>query len=487
MDSPAQAANPSSDRARPRPALPADDLTQLGAVELLRRLHRREVSAAEVVEAHIRRIENVNPKLNALVTDTFDEAARTARRADERIGRGGSLPPLLGLPFTVKDAFPVAGVRFTAGLLRRKDHIAGEDAEIVRRMRAAGAILLGKTNVPDLSASVDTENLIFGQTHNPWNPQRSSGGSSGGEGALVAAGGSPLGIGSDFAGSVRIPAASCGVPGLKTSPGRIPLDGHVPETPVELSGWNTAGALARKVEDLNLALATLAGSARIPLESVPLHGRRLIVPEPLRGYPPSAENEAALEASLQVLRERGMVLQRGVFSLDQVPFEYAAWLYRFWLPSLLRQLGAGRPIRMLAEGKNHIAGRPTISRKVMALIATMSLTGPFLIASGRGRPARLASLKQEFGRAIGEEGVVVWYWSASGAPTTSASGLTGSSGYTTVFNALGVPAAVVPTGMGRGGLPLAVQVAAAPGRDETALAVCQAIEAALGGWRRPPI
>ncbi|HET7010483.1 MAG TPA: amidase family protein [Anaerolineales bacterium] len=245
--------------------------------------------------------------------------------------------------------------------------------------------------------------------------------------------------------------------------------------------------MARKVEDLNLALATLSGSAPIPIESVMLRGRRLVVPEPLNGCPPSPENEAALEASLEVLRERGMNIQRGGIALDPVPFEYAAWLYRFWLPSLLRQLGGGTPLRMLAELKNHAVRRPTISRKVLALIAMMSLTGPFLAAAGRGRPARLAQLKREMSQTLGEEGVVVWHWSASVAPTTSTSGLTGSSGYTTVFNALGAPAAVVPTGMSREALPLAVQVAAAPGKDETVLAVCRAIEDAFGGWRPPPV
>lgn len=489
MDNPANLARPRINGAvstEPSTPLVQDEIVRQDATAMLRWLRQGQISSVELVEAHIRRIEQVNPRLNALVTDTFDEAVRTAHAADILIHKGGPLPALLGLPYTIKDAFPVAGVRFTAGSLRLKHNIAGEDAEIVRRMKAAGAILLGKTNVPDMSSSVDTDNLIFGRTGNPWDPRRSAGGSSGGEAALIATGGSPLGWGSDFAGSVRIPAASCGVPGLKCSPGRIPLTGHVPTTPSEMADWNTAGPLARRVGDLNLALGVLSGGPTIALDSIPLKGRKLIVPEPLKGYLPSRENEAALEAALLVLRDRGMSVQRGGLRLDRLPYEYAGRLYRYWLPSLRRQLSGGRQYPILIELLNHALGRPTISRKVLALLAMMAVTGPFLVAAGRGRTETLAALRASVLDAIGEEGVILWYWSTSGAPPTAASGLTGSSGYTIVFNALGFPAAVVPTGMGRDGLPLAVQVAAGPGHDEVALAACQAIEGALGGWRPIP-
>jgi amidase len=207
----------------------SNELIRLGAAELARLIRNRQVDPIEVVEAHIGQIEKTNPTINALITPTFEQARAEARRASQKLKeKMADVPPLLGVPFTVKDALAVADVRCTAGSTFYRDHVPRQDAESVRRLRAAGAILLGKSNCPDMSGSAETTNLIFGLTRNPWKVERSAGGSSGGEAALIAAGGSPLGLGTDIGGSIRIPAAFCGVVGLKPTSGRIPTAGHTP-------------------------------------------------------------------------------------------------------------------------------------------------------------------------------------------------------------------------------------------------------------------
>ena len=251
-----------------------DDVLSLGAAEIARQIRAGQRSVSDVLEAHIRRIEAVNPALNALVTPNFEAARAAAQAADDHVARHGTadLPPLFGVPVSIKDAFPVAGQRFTAGAWALRDQIADEDAEAVARLKAAGAIVLGKTNCPELSWLIETVNPVFGRTHNPHDPARTVGGSSGGEAALIAAGGSPLGLGSDIAGSVRIPAAACGVVSLKPSAGRIPTAGHVPDFGPALPGWNTAGPLARRVEDLALALSVLSETPVIDHTTIDLSG-----------------------------------------------------------------------------------------------------------------------------------------------------------------------------------------------------------------------
>jgi Asp-tRNA(Asn)/Glu-tRNA(Gln) amidotransferase A subunit family amidase len=205
------------------------ELVQLGAADLARLIRNGQAEPLEVVDAHIRVIERLNPKINALVTVTFNQARDEARRFRERLTvRRADLPPLFGLPVTIKDSLPVAGVRFTAGSTFHRDNVATRDAEAVRRLKAAGAIVLGKTNCSDMSAIAETSNLIFGLTQNPWSLDHSAGGSSGGEAAIVACGGSPLGLGADLGGSIRIPAAFCGVVGLKPTGGRIPTEWSYP-------------------------------------------------------------------------------------------------------------------------------------------------------------------------------------------------------------------------------------------------------------------
>jgi Asp-tRNA(Asn)/Glu-tRNA(Gln) amidotransferase A subunit family amidase len=228
----------------------------IDATELALRIRRREISPIEALAEHRDRIERLNRELNAIVTEAPD-AEEQARAAEAAALRDDELGSLHGVPFTVKDTFDTAGVRTTRGSRLFAEHVPDRDATVVARAKAAGGIFLGKTNTPEFALWWETANLVFGRTSNPIDPQRSAGGSSGGEAVAVATGMSSLGIGSDLGGSIRLPSHYCGVVGLKPTHGRVPLTGHFPET---LRRFTHAGPIARSVRDAALALTILQGS-----------------------------------------------------------------------------------------------------------------------------------------------------------------------------------------------------------------------------------
>ncbi len=237
---------------------PATDLCCLSALEVAAAIRAREVSPVEVFEAVAGRIEALNPQLNAFCTLGLDQAREAAREAEGAVARNADLGPLHGVPIAVKDDLPVAGLLCTEGSLLHKDRRATHDALAVKRLRRAGAIVLGKTNMPEFGHKGTTDNLLFGVSRNPWDLQRTPGGSSGGSAAAVASGMAYLSLGTDIAGSVRIPAAFCGVAGHKPSLGRVPR--FIPGAPLNLldTTW-VIGPLARTVRDAALMLQVLAG------------------------------------------------------------------------------------------------------------------------------------------------------------------------------------------------------------------------------------
>jgi fatty acid amide hydrolase 2 len=455
------------------------ELTKLGAVALARMIRERQVSPSEVVEAHIKRIEAVNPRINALVIPAFDQAREQARRQTEALAKGkGDLPPLFGVPVTVKDAFPVAGLRFTAGSIYQRDHIADRDAEVVQRLKSAGAIILGKTNLPDVCSSVETNNPVFGRTNNPWDPSCSAGGSSGGEGALIAAGGSPLGIGSDIAGSIRLPSAFCGVAGLKPSGGRISTDGHIPEACPPLEDWNTTGPLARRVEDLALALGVLSGTPTRDYRKITFEGRHLVLPKLLPLPVTSSEVRGAISSAVEILADLGMQIEREVrIPAYQTMFRYVALMQRYFVPLLVDALGGGFGVRVWRDLYLNWAGRGRVSKASLALILVARVFGPVCRALGYGRVQGIDRLREFFRELLGPGGVLLWPVFPTTAPKHGfAWRLKGIPAYTLPFNLLGLPCVVVPMGRSEGGLPLSVQVVAEPGSDEVALAVGEKLE-----------
>ena len=260
-----------------------EEICYLDATDLAARIRSKALSSVEVVKAHLERIDEVNPKLNAIVTFPGGAMER-AGEAESAIMRGEIWGPLHGVPFTVKDCVDTAGVRTTRGSRLFADRVPEADAPVVTRLRNAGGIFIGKTNMPEFALWWETDNLVFGRTNNPWNTERTTGGSSGGEAAAIAAGLSPLGIGSDVGGSIREPAHYCGIVGLKATHGRIPLTGHWPDA---LLRYMHVGPMARTVRDTGLGLRIMAGadgldphSLRVPAPdlgdlSAPLPGLRV--------------------------------------------------------------------------------------------------------------------------------------------------------------------------------------------------------------------
>jgi len=233
------------------------ELIWLSATETADLIARGDLSATEAVEARIARIQQVNPRLNAVVVPLFAQALSEARAADTARSRSGGLGPLHGVPITIKEMFDLIGTPTTAGVSANRAVNASSDAVCVKRLRQAGAIVLGKTNVPQLGIMYETDNPVYGRSNNPWNLERAPGGSSGGEAAIIAAGGSPLGLGSDAAGSIREPSHACGIHGLKPTSGRLSVTGHwmFPGFP---RAWVQPGPMARSVADLALAFQVMA-------------------------------------------------------------------------------------------------------------------------------------------------------------------------------------------------------------------------------------
>ncbi|HEV8613769.1 MAG TPA: amidase family protein, partial [Gemmatimonadales bacterium] len=243
----------------------------LTAAEIARRVAARELSPVEVIEAALERVQQFNPRLNAIVT-LNEHALEDARALERRLAAGESVGPLAGVPVGIKDVTQVAGLRTTFGSPLYRDYIPSEDALVVQRLRAAGAIILGKTNTPEFAAGGNTWNDVFGRTRNPWNPARSAGGSTGGGAAALATGMIGLAEGTDLGGSLRIPASFCGVVGLRPSPGLVPT------YPTDFL-WDTlqvTGPMARTAEDVALMLQAIGGpSPYAPLRQ-PIAGRDFV-------------------------------------------------------------------------------------------------------------------------------------------------------------------------------------------------------------------
>ncbi len=479
-------------------------ILDLGATRLAELIRAGELHPVEVVDAHIRRVLAVNPAINAVVAERFEAARAEARAAADR--RARSRPedlareaPLLGVPCTVKEFIGVRGMPQTGGVVYRWNVRADRDATVVARLRRAGAVVLGVTNAPEGGLWMETNNLVWGRTRNPWDIGRTPGGSSGGEGAIVAAGGSPFGLGSDVGGSIRIPAAFCGVAGHKPTGRRVPGTGHWPPVEGEVGAYNCIGPLARRVEDLWTVLRVVEGPDGEDALTRTFGGpaptavdpRRIVV-HPLfrvgraRARPVMRD---AVERAAAVLVDRGATRSELVEPrLKDVFSIWSAMLAEASGASYARLLGDGQPIPVLREVLRFPFGRSNHTTPALAVV--------LLEAFQRQLPGRVdayvaagRALREQLEAVLGDDGVLVLPPYTRPAPRHRAAMLTPFDiVYTALFNVLEFPATVVPVGFDEDGLPVAVQVVAARGRDHLALAAAAAIEADLGGWRRadPP-
>jgi len=281
------------------------EIWQLPATELARRIGKRELSSVEVVNAHLARIEAVNPALNAIVKVLDKEARAEAVAADKRLAAGETVGPLHGVPFTVKENIDMAGLPTTWGVTALAQAIVPMDAPVVERMRAAGAIPIGRTNLPDMALRIHTASSLHGLTKNPWHPGRTAGGSSGGEASALASGMSPIGLGNDIGGSLRNPANACGIASIRPSCGRVPDAGFVPKEDhlLAVQLMNVQGPMARRIADVRLGLRVLMGAhPRDPWSiDAPFEGRP--VPRPIRvavvAEPPGGSTDKAVAAAVR--------------------------------------------------------------------------------------------------------------------------------------------------------------------------------------------
>lgn len=421
-------------------------LTGTAATTLARMIGARQVSAVEVVEAHLDRIAAVNPGVNAVV-QLADDAVDRARAVDAALARGESAGPLPGVPFTVKDNVETAGTITAAGVSERAAVVPQRDATVVARMRAAGAILLGKTNCPAWGSGVETDNELYGRTSNPLDPSRTPGGSSGGEAAVIAAGGSPWGIGTDSGGSVRIPAHFCGICALKPTQGLVPVSGVFDDLgPIgALSDPRTqVGMLARSVEDLTAMTRVIAGPdgrdggvAPVPLgdpASVSAAGLRVAFHADNGLSTPTPETVATIRAAVDALASAGARIDERQLPGDGHGLTLEVWAsYDGGMSSL-------DLYRLLRRWDAYREGMLAFMEDVDVLVCPVYPVPAPHHGGTAGVDLRAAELQHAIS-------------------------------YTTPFSLVGAPCAVVPFGVSPEGLPIAVQIVARPWHDHVALAV----------------
>lgn len=472
-------------------------LLQASATQLAARMRRGELEPIDVVEAHIRRVERVNPALNAMVAERFVAARAEARAAGERLRRAAPdepLPPLLGVPCTVKEFVAVAGMPWTAGITARRGHRAGGDATVVRRLRDAGAIVLGVTNMAEGGLWMEARNPVYGHTCNPWDLRRTAGGSSGGCGALVACGAVPFSIGADIGGSIRIPAAFCGTTGHKPSGRMVPTTGHLPQPHGQAKALLCLGPLARRGEDLLPLLRIMAGpdgldpvacSFPLPEDELDLDpGELEVFPvEEHLGVAMWPEARGAVRRAARALEGMGAkVHPPDALSLGNGVLPWSAALMVPGAERYREILGDGHSIPLARETLLRVFGRSRHSGLPLVVCLLEALLGG--IPSDYARAlARLAERRQALEARLGPRGVILHPPWSRPAPHHRAA-LLGPFDWacTALFNALELPATVVPVGSGHHGLPTAVQVVGRRGDDARTIAVARLLERQLGGW-----
>ena len=448
----------------------------------------------EVAEAHLRRIEEINPALNAIVTIANDVMDR-ARQAESDVLSGKNNGSLHGLPITVKDTIDTAGLRTTAGSRVRADHVPEHDAPAVGRLKSAGAIILGKTNTPEMAIPYETENSVFGRSNNPHNPLTTPGGSSGGEAAAIAACLSPAGIGSDLSGSIRVPAHFCGIAGLKPTVGRVPMEGHTPAAAGPLSLGACIGPMARHVEDLTLLFNVLAEPTQFEISRTDL----LADPDHLRGLrvawyandgvaPVSEEIRGAVESAANVLAGAGLEV------VQEIPSGVSKGSH-LWI-ELFAQAAAGE-ITSLYQGREDEAG-PQVARLLREVDARPNDFEDKIKIAERLADAVLERerLREELLQwmkttplLLAPVGATVAF--EHGAERVETNGKSISTfrafSYSQTFNVFGLPSVAVPVGCTANGLPIGVQIIGRPFEERTVLGTAAIVEEALGGWRRPAL
>lgn len=454
----------------------------------------------DVVERHIEQVQRVNPTINAVVRDRFEVARDEARTADDELKRvgPGAVGPLHGVPCTIKECFALHGMPQCAGLESQKAHVPHTQAPTVERLRGAGAIPLGVTNLSELCMWMESNNRVYGRTNNPYDPGRIVGGSSGGEGAIVAAGASPFGLGSDIGGSIRMPAFFCGVFGHKPSGGLVPGTGQWPIAHGEAKRYLSTGPLCRRADDLMPLLRLLAGpdgdddvceamELGDPAD-VDLGGLTILdVPDNGRTHV-SRELRQSQRRVVDHLESLGATVRRPSFKKLRRSFD-------IW-GSMLHEAGGATFTELMANGTPWSAGTSLLKwttgkgSHTLPAIALALLERTSDVPRGRAAKwaARGLELREELEEALGDTGVMLYPPYARTAPKHYHPLLRPFEWvYTAILNVMLLPVTQVPMGLDSRGLPLGIQVAARRGNDHLTIATALELERAFGGWTPPKL
>jgi amidase len=459
---------------------------------MAKQIRLKKISPIELVEAHLNRIEKLNPKLNAFVQVDSERVLRQARDAEAALMRKNELGPLHGVPISIKSSIDVAGMRCEAGTRLRAGHIAQTDAPLVARLRRAGAIILGVTNTPELLMAWETDNLLYGRTNNPWDVSRTAGGSSGGEAAAIASGCSAGGVGSDGGGSIRVPAHFCGICGLKPTPGRIPATGHYPQSAGPFALLGVVGPMARTVADLKLLFGVMQGpdigdpsAAPVPVRwpnASALKKTRIGYFEDDGRTPVTPETRSAVRKAAEALCHAGFEVVP--FRPDGLEKARQLWWKIFGVAGgmLLGPLTRGRESELspILKEFNGWVGAETphtaqslldtwIDRDLVRMqIFEQMEKFPILLCPVASIPAFRHSERR---------------WQLDGKTVKYLDAWS----YCEWFNLLGMPAASVPVAQSPEGLPIGVQIIARPWQEELVLGVSEAVERARRNFIAPPI
>jgi amidase len=487
------------------------DLVFTPAVELAQMIRDRTVSSVELVDAYLSQIAKHNVKLNAICTLDEDNARARAKQADEALARGETWGALHGIPITIKDIFETAGLRTTAGYIPLKDYVPQQDATAVARLRSAGAVILGKTNMAELAGDYQSTNSLFPRVNNPWNVDYTAGGSSGGSAAAVAAGFSALDLGNDFAGSVRQPAHFCGLYGLKPTEHRISTAGQIPEVPgmpICLRQMMTTGCLARSLDDLRLCFSLIAGAdpRRPDVPPIPLDASsgkalpdlKIAWIDQWQEVPVSHETRAAMQTVRQTLAQAGAKVDRWLppdFDLSMILNLYsrmAAYVNNYAQPKNRYNIRRSLTLlfRTATQGDPELRQLGNFSRYLPELL-NPSLKGYFETWTDRDR--FIAQMDQAL------EAWDVWLTPVAATPAFthcpawSAIEIDGrayphgvaNGAYTMPFNLSGHPAIVIPVGQTQTGLPIGMQIVGKRWREMELLAIAQEIDTTMSGFQRP--
>jgi fatty acid amide hydrolase 2 len=462
----------------------------MSGMEIADAIRQRRVSSVEAVEAHIRQIERVNPVLNAVVADRFDLAREEAKKADARLAtvtNGTELGVFHGVPCTIKESFALTGMPFTAGLVARKGIPADRDAAGVARLRAAGAIPLGVTNLSELCMWMESDNRVYGRSNNPYDPRRTVGGSSGGEGAIVGAGGAPFGLGADIGGSIRMPAFFNGVFGHKPTGGLVENGGQYPLPTARAMKYLVTGPIARRAEDLAPFLRVLGGEVADPA-SIRIEGLTVLVVEDDGRIGVTADLRAAQRAAADALADRGAHVQNARFpALARSVEIWSAMLHAAGGPTFSSLLGQGTEIAAGWELLRWAFRRSPHTLPAIGLALLEKI--PAALSSKRGEFIEMGvELRRELVERIGPRGVLLYPPHSRPAPLHyQAMFPPWNWGYTAILNVMEVPVTQVPLGLNEAGIPLGVQVVGVHGNDHVTLAVALELEKAFGGWVPPPL